>query len=161
MQEPGGWRIRPTTFEWGDAIVTCLVYSLAAGIGSMMLETVLGLVAASTYRPASNSFSGNVWVLFFIAFLVPCIACGFFVGNRVRSHGWAVGLIAVAMWGLVWRPLYAFVFRTVLGGNLTSAFTSTFPYHWVLLALTFFLFLPLGALTGWAGEYRARTKSRW
>lgn len=140
-------------FNWERAIMTAALAALVAGVASMGLEIILGFVAVSA------AFGGHLslayfWVL--LAMLIPCCGCAYYVGHTAEAYGWALGLISVALWGFLVRPLYAAILQWILSGSFRMAS----PFSKFVLVFTLCIFLPLGALLGWLGEKRATTGLR-
>lgn len=137
-------------FNWGRAIRKCLLLAIVAAFASMVLELVLGFVAINA------AFGGNftlayAWIM--VALLIPCCASSFLAGYQVQGYGWAVGAITVALWGFVFRPLYA----AILNWLISESFNMAAPFNKFILIFNFAVFLPLGFFLGWLGEKRATT----
>lgn len=140
-------------FSWGEALWTCLKFSLViagVSVGFELVFSFLGIRAA-----LQGQFTlAMIWVI--IALLVPAGLGGYLSGYEVREHGWLVGLITVAGWLFVFRPMYYALLAWALSGRF--AFRSMFST--TTLVLVFGLFLPAGALAGWLGQKRATTGLR-
>lgn len=155
---PPGWAetpaygeaVRERRFDWGKAILLCVYTSLAAALVSVSLELMLGL-AGVTIMMGGEVTKGYLVILG--AILVGAAICGYYPAYRMEKHGPLLGVIAVALWAFLWRPLY----YAVLGWMLSSKFTFTASFNMYSLAFIIFLFLPVGAILGWISEKRVTT----
>ena len=90
------------------------------------------------------------WI--FIVLLLPACVCAFYLGYRSESYGWAVGMITVALWAIIMKPLFNLVLQWIMDPSHVSS-----PFAWRRIALDLGFGLPAGALLGWLGEKRATT----
>ena len=144
-------QVAAAPFSWGSAVILCAEIAALAAIISIGLELLLSFVAMNAMVQGSFTVA-RIWLL--LALLIPVCFAGFATGYRLQMYGgWATGLITVAFWAFLFRPLYYALFAWILSGRFAFAVIVSAEN----LVFTLGLFLPLGALTGWLGEKRATT----
>ncbi len=138
------------TFEWGKAIIDCVFIAMTAAAMSVALELFFSFIGVGMMT--SGAITGGL-IIVFLALMIPVAFAGFASGYRAEAYGWVVGLISVALWAFIFRPVY-FAFLSWL---LTDRFGFTYLFSRSSIAFTLGLFLPAGAFLGWLGEKRATT----
>ncbi|MBU1671450.1 MAG: hypothetical protein KKF41_16875 [Actinobacteria bacterium] len=141
---------RVSRFQWRRAVWQCLGIALLTAIASCALEVLMGFMGVA-FALGGNTVAA--YVIIFAVLLVPITIGTFVSGYRLQENGWAVGLITVGFWALVFRPLYFAILAWLLSGRFT--FIEVFNTY--TLVFIFAVWFPLGALMGWLGEKRATT----
>jgi len=138
---------RATAFGWGTGVLRCIYASIVAGAATLGLEFILGLIVLDTILSGSIDVS-YTWI--FVVLLIPVCICTVYVGYRSRIYGWALGMITVAFWAIVTKPIFNFVFLWIMDASHKAS-----PFVGARIALDLGVALPLGAILGWLGEKRA------
>jgi hypothetical protein len=125
----------------------CAYASVAAGVATLVLEFILGIFVVQSIVSGSVDVSYS-WIFF--ALLVPVCITAFFVGYRAGRFGWALGMITVAIWAIVTKPVFNLFFLWIMDPSHKA---SSFVLARIVLDLG--VALPFGALFGWLGERRA------
>lgn len=143
-------RERAYGFDWARTVYSCAGMAGFATLVSVGLELALSFVG---YGLAYQGRLTGAMLVILVSFLVPVAVAGFGAGYRLEENGWLVGLLSVAIWAFLFRPLY----YALLSWMLTDRFSFSALFNAYSLAFILGLFLPLGALLGWLGQKRATT----
>ncbi len=134
-----------------DIALLVLKYSFIAYLLLFGVYFLIGLfIFGAAFGGSESGFTFGVGMLY-LADAVVLILSGFWASRQAMhaGRGWAYGLSTVAAVVFFWEPLISIIIVLLISGEF---FVPIFNLAGILVAI--FLYLPLGALGGWAAEKR-------
>ena len=134
-----------------DIALLVLKYSFGSYLLLFVVNFLIGLfIFGAAFGGSESGFTFGVGMLY-LADAVVLILSGYWASRQAMhaGRGWVYGLSTVAAVVFFWEPLISIIIVLLISGEF---FVPIFNLAGILVAV--FLYLPLGALGGWAAEKR-------